>query len=125
MMHKLSAVRLPKGSHKVIIALAAVYIVYKYSQGYERLDNVVNEASKPAGQLWSDIDARLGGWSPVEQTELVIQSWYLDEHYQISDEAWQVLTVLDDNRTLMKTLFNGRILKPEYRHLIGKPIGDL
>jgi hypothetical protein len=122
MMNKLSAVPLPKGSLNAVIALAVAYIVYKYAQGYERLDKVVNQATKPVGQLWSDIDARLGGWSPVEQTDLVIQRWYLDSNYQISDEAWRVLTVMDSNRALMKTLFNGRVMKPEYRDLIGKPI---
>jgi hypothetical protein len=115
-------VPLPKGSLNAVIALAAAYIVYKYAQGYERLDKVVNQATKPVGQLWSDIDARLGGWSPVEQTDLVIQRWYLDSNYQISDEAWRVLTVIDSNRSIMKTLFNGRVMKPEYRDLIGKPI---
>lgn len=125
MMKALSAVPLPKGSHNVIIALAAAYIVYQYAQGYERLDKVVNQATKPAGQLWSDIDARLGGWSPIKQTELVVQPWFLDEHYQISGEAWQVLTVMENNRRLMKILFNGRVMKPEYRNLIGKPIKGL
>ena len=125
MMKALSAVQLPKGSHNVIIALAAVYIVYKYAQGYERLDKVVNQATTPIGQLWSDIEARLGGWSPVELTDLIIQRHYLDDHYQISEEAWRVLTVDDNNRALMKTLFSGRVMKPEYRALIGKPIKEL
>lgn len=125
MMKALSAVQLPKGSHNVIIALATVYIVYKYAQGYERLDKVVNQATTPIGQLWSDIEARLGGWSPVELTDLIIQRHYLDDHYQISDEAWRVLTVDDNNRALMKALFSGRVMKPEYRALIGKPIKEL
>ncbi|ABV36812.1 hypothetical protein Ssed_2203 [Shewanella sediminis HAW-EB3] len=117
--------QLPKGSHNIILALAAVYIVYKYSQGYKRLDKVVNEATKPVGQLWSDVDARLGGWSPVELTDLVIQPWYLNTNFVISEEAWQVLTRDTDYRVMMKQLFDGRTLKPEYRHLIGKPIGGL
>ena len=125
MKQALSALQLPKGSHNVILALAAVYIVYKYSQGYKRLDKVVNEATKPAGQLWSDIDARLGGWSPVELTDLVIQPWYLNTSFVISEEAWEVLTRDANNRLMMKHLFDGRTLKPEYRHLVGQPIGNI
>ena len=125
MMQALSRLQLPKGSHNVIMALAAVYLVYKYSQGYKRLDKVVNEATKPAGQLWSDIDARLGGWSPVELTDLVIQPWYLNTSFVISEEAWEVLTRDANNRLMMKHLFDGRTLKPEYRHLVGQPIGNI
>ena len=125
MKQALSALQLPKGSHNVILALAAVYIVYKYSQGYKRLDKVVNEATKPAGQLWSDIDARLGGWSPVELTDLVIQPWYLNTSFVISEEAWEVLTRDANNRLMMKHLFDGRTSKPEYRHLVGQPIGNI
>lgn len=124
MMKQLSALQLPKGSHNVIIAVAAAYIVYKLSQGYERLDAVANEATKPAAQLWSDIEARLGGWSPVELTDLIIQPWYLD-NFVITDEAWEVLTRDNNNRIIMKTLFDGRTLKPEYRHLVGQQIGSI
>lgn len=124
MTMKLSTLQLPKGSHNVIIAVAAAYIVYKLSQGYERLDAVANEATKPAAQLWSDIEARLGGWTPVELTDLVIQPWYLND-FVITDEAWEVLTRDKDNRIIMKTLFDARTLKPQYRHLVGKPIGSI
>ena len=81
MMKHLSAMPLPKGWHSVLIAGAVVYLAHLLTKGLGKLDSTVNTLTEPAGQLWSDIDAKLGGWSPVEQTDLIIQPWYLDDQY--------------------------------------------
>jgi hypothetical protein len=125
MMSKQSLAQLLTVSHKTVMVLGGAYVIYKLSQLYGATDKIVDKATAPAGQLLSDVSARLNGWSPVQQTDLVIQPWYLDDNYKISDEAWDVLTVMDNNRIAMKQLFSGRIMKPEYRLLIGKPIGSI
>ncbi|MPY23924.1 hypothetical protein FS373_15325 [Shewanella sp. YLB-07] len=117
--------QLPKGLHSAVIAGAAVYLVHQLTKGLGRLDETANILTKPVGQAWSDVSAWAGGWQAVELTALIIQPWYLDSNFQISSEAWRVLTVDEKNRALMHQLFDNRTLKQEYRHLVGQPIEGL
>jgi len=91
-------------------------------KAYSAGDRLANQATKPLGQAWSDVSAWAGGYRPVELTPLVVQPWYLDANYQISNQAWEILNRDAGYQVLMVGLFNGRTLKPEYRHLIGQPI---
>ncbi|OEG72315.1 hypothetical protein BEL05_04880 [Shewanella colwelliana] len=111
-----------QGLSNGLIAIAVIYGVYKLSQGLNRMDKAAEIATQPIGQAWSDASAWLGGYRPVEVTDLVIQPWYMIGN-QISDDAYEVL--LRNYPDLLPQLFDGRTLKREYRHLIGKPIGGL
>ncbi|MDR8523839.1 hypothetical protein [Shewanella fidelis] len=108
-----------------LIAVAAIYGIYVMRKAYKAGDELADKATKPIGQLWSDVSAWSGGWTPVELSDLIIQPWYLDDNYKISDEAWRVIGQDANQKQMLLTLFNDRVLKPEYRHLIGQPIGAL
>lgn len=108
-----------------LIAVAVIYGLYMMQKAYSAGDKLANQATKPAGQLWSDVSAWAGGWEAVELTDLIIQPHYLDENFEISGEAWAVLTRDANYNKLMLKLFDNKILKPEYRHLVGQPIRGL
>lgn len=108
-----------------LIAVAVIYALYTLRQMYSAGDRLANQATKPIGQAWSDASAWLNGYRPVELTDLVIQPWYLDGDYHISAEAWDILTKDAGYKATMLKIFDNRTLKPQYRDLIGKPIGRI
>ncbi|MGI2072639.1 hypothetical protein [Shewanella baltica] len=105
----------------LLTAAAALYAGYWLKKGYQAGEKVADSATAPIGQAWSDISAWAGGWTPVELTDLIIQPWYLDNNYRLSDEAFSVLSKAYPSE--VKQFFSDRVLKSNYRHLIGKPIG--
>ncbi|WP_025822975.1 hypothetical protein [Shewanella marina] len=125
MSKTLSIPPLPQGWHNLALIAGVTYVIYQLSKGFNRLDNAADIATKPIGQAWSDISAWAGGYRAVEHTPLIIRDFYLDSHYQITDEAWRVLVNVESYRPLMTELFNGRVLKSQYRHLINKQITEL
>ncbi|WP_394131647.1 hypothetical protein [Shewanella maritima] len=104
------------------VAIAVIYGVYMASKAYKKGDEAANEITKPAGDLLSDITAWSNGNHRIEVTDLVIQPWYLDSDYRISNDAWNALNKIPTYTALMQKLFDDRILKPQYRQYIGKPI---
>lgn len=107
-----------------LIAVAVIYVAYLFSKGFNRMDKAAEVATKPIGNMLSDFTAWTNGNHRVEQTDLVIQPWYMVGN-KISDQAWDVLSKDPGYEALLGKLFDGRTLKPEYRDLIGKPIGEL
>lgn len=124
MTKQLSLPQLPQAWSNTLIALAAVYVVYQLSQGLKRMDETARIATKPIGSALSDLTALANGNHRVENTPLIIQPWYLNNN-QITDEAWRTLYKIPSYQPLLDKLFDGRTLKPEYRDIIGRPIGDL
>lgn len=108
-----------------LVAVAVIYGLYVMQKAYGAGDKLANQATRPIGQAWSDVSAWAGGYKAVELTPLVIQPWYLDDSYQISMDAWEILNRDADYQVLMAGLFDGRTLKAQYRHLIGQPITGL
>ncbi|QLE85563.1 hypothetical protein FLM48_11030 [Shewanella sp. Scap07] len=123
-----SVAQLPQALSKgqgALIAVAVIYSLYTLHKMYGAGDRLANAATKPLGQMWSDASGWLNGYKPVELTDLVIQPWYLDADYHISAEAWDILSKDAGYKAIMLKIFDGRTLKPEYRDLIGKPIGGV
>ena len=108
-----------------LIAVAVIYGLYVMQKAYSAGDKLADQATKPVGQMWSDVSAWAGGWQPVELTDLIIQPWYLDNDFRITDEAWDVLSRDPTQKAQLLVLFDNRVLKPEYRNLIGQRIGAL
>ncbi|QBF81269.1 hypothetical protein EXU30_00095 [Shewanella maritima] len=111
--------------HSTFIAAAAIYIVYMASKAFARMDSTANAITAPAGSLISDVTAWANGNHRIEFTPLVIQPHYLNANYVISDQAWEVLTRNPQYKQLMYGLFDNRVLKPQYRHLVGQQITGL
>ncbi|MCW3173746.1 hypothetical protein [Shewanella subflava] len=104
----------------LLTAAAALYVGYWLKKGYQVGDKVAETATAPAGQLWSDFSAWAGGWQPVELTDLIIQPWYLDNNYRLTDEAYKTLSKAYPKE--VEHFFSNRVLKSHYWHLIGQPI---
>ncbi|NKF52794.1 hypothetical protein G3R49_19745 [Shewanella sp. WXL01] len=122
--------QLPQGLNSLsngLIAVAVIYGLYLAQKAYRAGDKLAESATAPAGEALSDVTAWFNGNHRVELTPLVIQPHYLNAQYQISSEAWEILTRDANYAALMIVLFNNQILKPQYRHLVGQPItqGDL
>ncbi len=102
-----------------VVALAAVYVVYKLSQGLTRVDDGLQTATKPIGGLLSDISLWLNGSHEVEVTDLQIPSHLVDENYRLSDEAIAVYNRIPKHRALLDAaLLPDRTIRTEYRYLI-------
>ncbi len=61
MMKNLSIPQLPQGLNNLLIAGAAVYVVYMLSRGLGQMDQAANTLTKPLGQMWSDASAWASG----------------------------------------------------------------
>ncbi|WP_351001100.1 hypothetical protein [Shewanella sp. TB7-MNA-CIBAN-0143] len=110
---------LPK-LQSALIAVAAIYAIYTLKQAYQIGDKVADKVTEPAGQAWSDVSAWAGGWSPVELTDLIIQPWYMDNNYKLTDEAYKTLSKAYPKEVAQ--YFDNRVLKTQYRRLVGQPV---
>lgn len=109
-----------QGLHSIkTIALvgAAFYAVYLLKKMYSKGDEIAAAATQPAGQLLSDVDAYLGGWSPVELAPLKLQPWYFDNSYRLTYDAEKVIKKAYPAEYAY--FFDGNVLKPQYRNKIG------
>lgn len=101
----------------IAVIVAALYGAYLLKKMYNKGDEIAKVATQPAGQLLSDVDAYLGGWSPVELTPLKLQPWYFDNSYRLTPDAEKVIKKAYPAEYAY--FFNGNVLKPEYRNKIG------
>lgn len=104
----------------LLIGIAAIYAAYWVKKGYQAGDKIADSATAPIGQVWSDFSAWAGGYSPVELTDFIIQPWYLNKNYELTDEAYKTLSKAYPKEVAQ--YFDGRVLKNKYRDLIGKPL---
>lgn len=114
-----------------VIALIAITVIYFIvrtfaAKAVETLDNAAKDATKPAGDLLSDITAVINGHKPVELTPLVIQEHHLNWDYTLTQEAERVFWKIGEYQPLLYKLFGtkGRAMKVQYRHLVGRPITE-
>lgn len=123
-MTKLPSLKLsPQGWSNVLLAGAALVVVYYVRKGWNVADKFVEKHTAPVGAMLSDLDNL--GRGKVELTDLVLQPHLFDSDKRLTQTAWKVYTVNPTYRKIMLTLFDdNRVMKAEYHHLIGKPITE-
>ncbi|OBU24950.1 hypothetical protein C0Z01_14135 [Photobacterium kishitanii] len=104
---------------QIVFAVLGALVVYK------SIDNKLSVSTKKAGDVLSDIDARLHGWSPVQLTDLVISKRYLNSDYTLKSNAANVLIRVDKYKPILFALFGSKLNMPmsvNDRSMIGKKL---
>ncbi len=106
------------------LVLAGVTVWFLTRNMANKLDQATEEATKPVGDLLSDLTAMYNGWSPVELQPLMIRDFYLNSDYTLTDEASNTLWKIDQYNPLMVEMFGypGGVMAEKYRPLINQPI---
>ncbi|WCE31115.1 hypothetical protein [Vibrio sp. SCSIO 43137] len=89
-----------------------------------KLNQLADNATRPVSEVFSELSARMNGWSPVELKPLMIQDFYLDENYRLTADAERTLWQWSPWRPLLTELFGskGGAMKPQYLPLINQSI---
>lgn len=104
---------------QLVFAALGALVVYKL------IDNKLSIDTKMPGDLLSDIDARLHGWSPVQFTDLVINKRYLNNDFTLKSNAANVLGKVKQYKPILFNLFGSELNRPlkiSDRKLIGKKL---
>ncbi|MGD8172610.1 hypothetical protein ACQEXU_13180 [Vibrio sp. TRT 21S02] len=115
----------------LVMVLAIITIIYLIARSlakgtFKALDSAANNVTKPAGDVLSDITSSINGHQPVELTALVIDDHHLNWDYTLTSEAERVFWKVPEYQGILYKLFGtkGRAMKPQYRHLIGRPLTE-
>ncbi|ELC0658521.1 hypothetical protein SD340_001118 [Vibrio fluvialis] len=106
------------------VVLGGVAVWFLTQKLARQLDQVTAQATKPVGELMSDLTALYNGWSPVELQPLMIRDFYLNPDYTLTANASQTLWNIDQYYPLMQEIFGhpGGVMAEKYRPLINQPI---
>ncbi|MCG9576414.1 hypothetical protein L1D14_09200 [Vibrio tubiashii] len=106
------------------VVLGGVTVWYLTQNLGKQLQNVTNTATKPVGELISDLTAKYNGWSAVELQPLMIRDFYLNPDFTLTANAKDTLWNIEQYRPLMVEIFGtpDGTMSEKYRPLINKPI---
>lgn len=106
------------------VILGGVTVWYLTQNLGKQLQKVTDTATKPVGELLSDLTAKYNGWSAVELQPLMIRDFYLNPDYSLTPDASSTLWKIEQYRPLMVEMFGhpGGVMAEKYRPLINLPI---
>lgn len=115
----------------MMVALVAIIFIYYITRNIakstvEAIDGTAKDITKPIGESLSDITSSLNGHSSVELTALVVDDHHLNWDYTLKSEAERVFWKIPEYQSVLYKLFGakGRPMKPQYRHLVGRPLTE-
>ena len=109
----------PQAWPDYLLLAGVVWAGWQATKLFRKGDELAAQATKPLGQLWSDLSAWSGGWRPVQLTSLRILSHMLDDDYRLMPEARAVITKIPAYQTDIRRMFTtDYVMKPEFRYLI-------
>ncbi|MCG9753218.1 hypothetical protein L1D54_22520 [Vibrio brasiliensis] len=113
----------------MMMAFVAIITIYFIARSMakstiEAIDSTAKDLTQPIGETLSDITSSLNGHSPVELTALVIEDHHINWDYTLKSEAERVFWKIPEYQSVLYKLFGakGRPMKPQYRHLVGRPL---
>jgi hypothetical protein len=107
-----------------LVIITGWMIWQKTQAAVKKVDEVIDDATKPVAEVLSYFLARFNGWEPIEHTPLRLMPHYFTDDMRLTEDADRVLWKIDQYYPYLTELFGyrGGALKPQYYGLINVPL---